>query len=514
MMNVMRNKIKFMKQKAGHRPSLVLLIVFIILGTIALVATNAAVPTASIEPEGGAKTGNYSLSYATGASGSAVRFGGSTVGGCGKQIPNYPYEVPFRGAIWNQPICGLTRHPQSADYANRLYQWGHVNDGSSSADVNNGKIGNDPGFPAVPTFSEPNPLRKLFTREVYYASKSTTEKRIGTVSYYSNLDAAGDNTFTPNAKIPWNPEWEASQGGDNEMIIIEDRENASIPQGHGLAPKGSIYMLSGYYPEFPKWPERSFPPAGCPLYWSNFRLCTYDTSVSRDLQGNYIDLQTYEGFIKDRGVGLSYLATLTLPEEVEAEEIRHAIGISIPNTSYGPICTPSQLQEPINWNIVGKQCGTAVAPATKFEWANAPAPPVVTEPYKTLLTIDKTIPEGMLFSIDMTYDQIDTWVNSRTDLNATRKKTARVFARAIKDYGMMVVDTNGGRISIQTSGGINPDSAKKWTDLGMGPAEKDNLLDGLLTASNIYVVNPPVATCKDGSTSRFYCEWTSIRYGN
>ena len=120
----------------------------------------------------------------------------------------------------------------------------------------------------------------------------------------------------------------------------------------------------------------------------------------------------------------------------------------------------------------------------------------------------------MLFSIDMTYQQIDAWIASRPDLvsNKRRADTARIFARAIKDYGMMVVDTTGTRISIQTTGGINPDNAIKWTDLGMGPDEKDDMLDGLLTASNIYVVNPPEATCKNGQKSRFYCEWTSVRY--
>ena len=120
----------------------------------------------------------------------------------------------------------------------------------------------------------------------------------------------------------------------------------------------------------------------------------------------------------------------------------------------------------------------------------------------------------MRFALDITYEQIDAWVNSRTDLNATRKSTARIFARALKDYGMIVADTNGGSPSIQQAGGINPDNAAKWTALGMGPNDKDNLLNGLITATNLYVVNPPLATCKDGTTSRYYCEWTSIRYGN
>jgi hypothetical protein len=417
---------------------------------------------------------------------------------CGKRVSNYNYSVPFGNAIWNQPICGKPRHPKSSDYVNRFIEWGHVNDGSASADVNNGKIRNNPGYPDT---TEINPLGKLFTREVYYASKSTTERRIGTVSYYSNLDREGDKTFTPNATIPWNPQWEASQGGDNEMIIIDDRPGAT---------QGRLYYLSGYYPENPKFPYRKTPPIGCLSHWSSGRLCTYRTSVARDLNGNYIDYRTYEGFIKDRGVGLSFLATLTLPEEVAAGEIRHALGISMPNTAYGPICTKEQQGTAAE----GFTCGTAVAPATKFEWGSATKPPVMAEPFKSLYSIDKTIPEGMLFAIDITDAQIESWISSRTDLksNPRRAETARIFARAMRDYGMMVVDTNGSRPSIQQAGGINPDNAEKWANLGMGPTEKDNMLDGLVTKNNLYVVDPPTVKCTDGTTSKYFCEWTSASY--
>lgn len=482
-----------------NKTQALIIIMVMLVGVVTVIASRAATPTASIEPEIGSRSSNISLSPSSSASGgSAIRFGTSTAVACGKQVQNYSYQVPFGNAIWNQPVCNLPRHPQSAEYANRFFEWGHVNDGSPEKDIYNGRIRNDPGYPD-PT--DINPLGKAFTREIYYASKSTTESRIGTVSYYSNLDGDNVNTFTPDAKIPWNPNWEASQGGDNEMIILDDRPGPTF---------GRIYYLSGYYPASPGFPYRKIPPIGCQVYFQQNRLCTYTTTVARDLQGNYINYLTYEGYVKDRGVGLSYLATLVTPEEVEAKEIRHAVGIAIPNTSYGPICTKAQQGTAAE----GTTCGTAVAPATKFEWGNATAPPVMQEPEKSLYTLEKTIPEGMRFALDITYEQIDAWVNSRTDLNATRKSTARIFARALKDYGMIVADTNGGSPSIQQAGGINPDNAAKWTALGMGPNDKDNLLNGLITATNLYVVNPPLATCKDGTTSRYYCEWTSIRYGN
>lgn len=416
---------------------------------------------------------------------------------CGATVTNYTYQVPFGKAIWNQPICGLPRHPQSADYSNRLYKWGNVNDGTSTELY--GKISANPDYPDP---NDINPYGKLFSREVYYASKSTTETRIANVSYYSNLDGAGVKTFTPDAKIPWNPKWETGQGGDNEMVILDDRPGPT---------QGRIYTLSGYWTSNPRFPQRKIPPIGCYAAWDQNRICTYDTQVGRDLQGNYIDYRTYEGFIKDRGVGIPYLATLMLPEEVEAGEIRHALGISIPNTAYGPVCQESQLG---NYSQEGKTCGTAVMPASKFEWAGSTVPPVMQEQFKKLYTLEKTIPEGMRFGLNMTYAQIDQWIQGRPDLvsNPQRAKTARIIAVAMKDYGLLVADTNGARVGLQMAGGANPDNAKKWTDLGLGPKEKDNMLDGLITASNLYVVDPPVGTCTDGTKSKYYCEWKSIQY--
>ena len=64
----------------------------------------------------------------------------------------------------------------------------------------------------------------------------------------------------------------------------------------------------------------------------------------------------------------------------------------------------------------------------------------------------------------------------------------------------------------RAGGGVNPDHAAKWKALGMGPEERDDMLVGLITEINLYVVNPPKATCKDGTITRYYCEWTSISY--
>lgn len=411
---------------------------------------------------------------------------------CGKKVNPYNYQVPFGNAIWNRPICGLPRHPQSADYASRFFNWSNVNDGSPAADVNNGKIRNNPGFPK-PTFFDPEGLVNLYSREIYYASKSDKMRQVHTNTIYSNLDGDDALASQPKTPIPWNDTWKAGLTDDGEMMILDDRQE--------LESYGRMYKLSSFNNVI-----------------LNGKVYAGSVSVARDLNGDYVSYVDYEGFIKNRGVGLSFYATLTMPDEVKAGEIRHALGVAIPNPAYGPICQNSQLGFLTgNWNQEGKTCGTAIAPATKFEQKDKRSSETIPEPTRSLYTLDKTIPEGMLFALDMTYEQIDAWIQSRPDLasNPRKAETARIFARAMKDYGMMIVDTNGGSPSIQTAGGINPDNAKKWTELGMGPNDTsftNNMFNGLITESNLYVVNPPVANCTNGTKSRYYCDWTSVAY--
>lgn len=423
---------------------------------------------------------------------------------CVSRVSNYTYKVPFGNAVWNQSVCNLPKHAKSADYVNRFIEWGHLNDGSPAADSMNGIVGASPGFPGPPTLIDPDGLVGLFTREVYLASKSTQTKKITIwptgASVPSNLDGdkwnsdpaiakPGYLSNNPDSPIPWNPSWKTGMGGDNEMIILDDRPGPTM---------GRIYTIWGYNT------------GGC-LLFSGDKICGMSIGVNRDHQGNYVDYRTYEGSVGDRGVGISYYAGVVVPDEVKAKEIRHAIGISMPNTSNGPQCTGAQL----GTSAEGVTCGTAVAPASKFEWGGVTQDTRFTGPLKSIYSIDKTIPEGMRFAINISYDQIDAWINSRPDLvnNPTRAETARIFARAIRDYGMMVVDTNGVRPDIQMAGGINPDNAQKWKELGMGPDLGGNdLLKGLITKDNLYVVDLPTVTCVDGSTSRYFCKWVTAKY--
>jgi hypothetical protein len=208
-------------------------------------------------------------------------------------------------------------------------------------------------------------------------------------------------------------------------------------------------------------------------------------------------------------------ATFTTPEEVMAGEIRHALGMSIPNTATGPICTAAQL----GTTAEGKTCGTALAPASKFEWGGVNSSAErknIPDAFNSIYTQDKMIPEGMRFAINITDAQIETWIQSQAKFNNDTKKanTARIFARALRDYGVMVVDTNGAKGQLQLAGAANPTARQQWASVGMDSEDDELILEGLITKTNLYVVEPPSQTCSNGSVSKYFCQWTSAKYGN
>ncbi|HMS32330.1 MAG TPA: hypothetical protein PKA29_03615, partial [Candidatus Saccharibacteria bacterium] len=429
---------------------------------------------------------------------------------CGGRVPNYNYQVPFGLAVWNQPVCGLPTKANSSDLVSRLYNWGTLN-----ANYSKGHIGNDPDFPD-PSKGSGHELDGIWNRAVYYASESTTTTLVWSSAYQSNLDSSLSNT--PTTAIPWNPNWKSGtagsggQLGDRIIVILDDRPGPTLGRVYG------IWGYTGY----------------CNIFLPD-RICTLSTKVGKDRSGAIVDYRTYEGFIKERGIGLSRYAMVVTPEEVAAGEIRHAIGLSIPNTQFGPTCTPAQL----GTSAEGTVCGTAYAPATQHEWrgetnaCNTDWLSSACGPY----TMDKMIPEGTRFVLDMTDEQVEQWISTRPDLvaNSTRAQSVRVYIRAMRDYGLMVVDTNGSRPVIQNVNGINPDHQALWESLGMGSEYSNNgdlrnekMFEGLFNGTNMHVIEPPVATCSDGTQSQYYsnlaitdmtgianeCKWTSVQYSS
>ena len=416
---------------------------------------------------------------------------------CVNRVSNYSYKVPFGNAVWNQPVCGLPRHPQSANYAERFYKWSNFNDGSAIGQQRWGDLVVGIGL-EIPANN--------WSRHVYYAKDATQQRQVFTVSFPSNLDGSqwnptpsvaqpGHESNVPTTTIPWNPAWVTGDAGDSEIIILDEVN-------------GKIYEIYGYKTEGN--PVHVF---SCGPGWASGKLCANTVVIGRDWSGNLVDYRTFEGPLPHRGVGLSGFATFTMPQEVLAGEIRHALGIAIPNTAFGAPCTNTQL----GTSAEGRSCGTAVAPATKFEWGSPSIktlPMANTDSLKGLYTLDKTIPEGMRFALDIDDSYIENWINSRPNLKANPRKaeTARIFARAIRDYGFIIADTSGNGAGLQVAGSLDAKTKDLWRQAGLETTDDYNILEGLIKQEKLYVVDPPTVKCTDGSSSKYYCNWVTAKY--
>lgn len=423
---------------------------------------------------------------------------------CGSTtVTNYTYQVPFGNAVWNQKVCNLPRYGKSAEYAQRFFKWsGAVNNGSPEHQA---KYAGKLGIGSI--FEEPRIGVPLWARNVYYSSNATTTTKVRSYVYSSNLDGTkynsnsdvakpGYKSKNPETTIPWNPDWGVYGTGDNEIIIL-DEQNGRIIEIWGFRKSESERLACAnlLYP------------------MPSNRICTASTDIGRDIDGNIIDYRTFEGLHGDRGVGFSKFITFTTPREVLAGEIRHALGVVIPNTAIGPICTKEQLDT----SAEGNTCGTAVAPATKVEHGHMTSPTHLPAEYQQLYGLDKTIPEGMRFALDISNQEIEAWISSKEKFNGNARlaETARIFVRALRDYGFMIVDTNGSGAGIQAANAQNSEDKALWNQLGIYEnKDAGTLLEGLIKEGDLYVVDPPTLECKDGTLTKHFCTWRNAYYPN
>ncbi|MBN2563813.1 MAG: hypothetical protein JXQ75_23105 [Phycisphaerae bacterium] len=269
-----------------------------------------------------------------------------------------------------------------------------------------------------------------------------------TYPVYCTADATGeypvDTTWSTNIDgtlLPWNPNWQPATGSDAQVILIDP-------------PTGREWNL---------W-QVSFD--GQTIHATNGNLVMETIRTSQtDPYGNPIyevtdavaDYHSYEGgFVPSRGVGIQYLAMLVRPEEIAQGAIRHAFSMPIQNTD-----------------------GTLfVAPATKLEHPGNPP----------------GIPEGMRFALDVTDAEIETWIAGLPgELPAETVTSARIIARAMRDYGWFITDSSGGADLQFEWRGV---AANEWAALGLGLYTIEwqeyprDLLDGLITENNIYAIVP------------------------
>lgn len=191
--------------------------------------------------------------------------------------------------------------------------------------------------------------------------------------------------------------------------------------------------------------------------WNLFQVTTRGNTVFAT-NGNLVpgDYRSRTiGFEPSRGAGIQYLAMLVRPEEIAAGRIKHALSMPAKGTS-GVFSLP---------------------PSPKVEHQ----------------TGKPGIPQGLRFAVDVSDAEIEAWISGLKGASGETRRSARIIARALRDYGWFITDTAG---SSHFQFEANTSAARDWAALGLsrrGNGEyvlPRDLLDGLLTPERIYAIVP------------------------
>ncbi len=321
-------------------------------------------------------------------------------------------------------------------------------------------------------------------------STANTERRVRRKTMFN-----GFFNIESDELVPFNLDWRPP-GGSDGFLVVEDasdgREwdywNISFP-GYQRDANDSRECING---------ENAPPPLGVGFDASS-DLCAASAALITGPDGTVADMRTYRGnFPGAGGGGLPNGPGLVRPSEVAAGAIRHAWKLATVNTMTGPECSPKDRDDPTKF---GTTCGSAVAPAGIFERVARQG---------TAESITKSVPEGMRFSIDLTDDEIDAWLNDR-QFTGTLRTTARVMAESLRDYGWFLVDTTTVGAILPLAGGANADTAEAWRSLGLDETS-GSLLHGLFREGRIVTWEVPTNRCADGTSSIWYCWAADIDY--
>lgn len=350
---------------------------------------------------------------------------------------------------WNRPAAEFGASTRFAQYAERFWNYGSFGgwddpDKRGALDVRFGD----------------------YSMPIYDAREATGTKSV----YIANFG------YPPYAgyhvEIPWNDHWEPSSGNDAMMIVVNPDT--------GEAWSTWLLLKSN--------PSTCLTPSNIAAGFRPFSdLCAGGASRLDNADGSVGDFRTWNSYDSERGAGLPKLAMLTTPYEVRAGAIDHALALTVFNPMFGPTCTT----DTIDTAAAGDSCGFYVSPATRMEWpetayqgCGANSQPTNDE------TRRKTVPQGMRFALDISDADLEAWLDER-GYQGPKRETARIFAVALRDYGMIVVETGCYGRAIAVDGFVNPQARAIWEELGItDDGTADRLLDGLMTQDRVYVVEP------------------------
>jgi len=316
--------------------------------------------------------------------------------------------------------------------------------------------------------------------------------------------AAGFNGFFnigPYDTIPWNPDWRPADGKDSFIHIVDKVTG----QQWGLWNVSWWSFGTAYNSNFSCLQNGdNLPPiwlfgrnVGGVGYDRSSQLCAASAYTVKTPQGRIAHADSTGNFPGASGGG--WHVPGVSPAEVSSGAIRRPLHLAIANTMTGPQCTPTQRLDP---SAIGTICGDAVAPAGQFElFASASSP----------FELSRQVPEGTRFAITATDAEIGEWLTTR-GYTGPKRETARVFAVALRDYGMLVGDSTAGGASLSVASVENPTDRQAWAALGIDGSNGDpkDLLYGLFTKDNTVAFEPAVNTC-NGVESAFYCWAESTR---
>lgn len=395
-------------------------------------------------------------------------------------------------AIFNIPAACLGVHPQSEMWASRWFEYGN-------RDAANGDTSRRGDFDiSLLNYSSPVYDGTRLGRRRVFISKLYEWNNWRTAAFESS--------------IPWRDDWTPSQSNDKELVIVD---NSSGNEWGVWDVRDRFDLFNGcrlgYWDFHPEWGD----------------LCVGGVSMGRTESGaasNFskavtgVPVSNGLSDVSVRTIGkMNPLALVPRLEEVEAGAIHHALNLEAFNTMFGPGCTDAQLagyDPAVASNVVGVECGFAVAPASRIEH------PVADNGSFGTSAVDraKTVPEGMRFHITLTGDEIVRWLDRRYPvpegtpgdaLVVRQRSTAKIFAVALRDYGFYISDTSSWGSSIAADGSSDPDKARRWKALGLDvkntvkwqgiDVEMDGprLLDGLLSSATqvATLAVPDIGTC-------------------
>lgn len=348
------------------------------------------------------------------------------------------------------------------------------------------------------------PIHDLRTAE------STNVVRAFQQTEYQNTSSILGQNVTWGAFIPWSSQWKWGTGFDRLMMAVDPTTGEYWGYNGSDLPLGAFGINQcidrGLPPFIPDGPNAQ---AGFNENNPNHK-CFYGVARNTTTAGTNGDAYTFtDGTTRvERGAGINKFVGITRAIEVDQGVIPHALEFSISSTMFGqPSCSPAKGFS--DTRAQGGGCGFYVAPATRVEWAQDPTnrcgnstengqinPQTYNSP--TVQNRLKTVPEGLRLAINITDPQIEDWLDSRGYTGAKRR-TAKIFAVAMRDYGAIVLETGCSGINLETDGILDTrtgGSRDLWaangiTDISGNGNPHGDLLTGLITQANLYVVNPP-----------------------